>query len=126
MTALVLDAGALIAVDRGDRRMQRKIQDSLRVGDRVRTNPYAVAQVWRDGAKQARLAKTLRAVEVVPVAREDGYRAGELLGATRTKDVVDPTVAPLVKSGDELYTSDTGDLRKPCEARGFKAVVIRC
>jgi hypothetical protein len=27
--------------------------------------------------------------------REDGCRAGELLGATGTKDVVDATVAPL-------------------------------
>jgi hypothetical protein len=126
MTALILDAGALIAVDRGDRRMQRKIGDALRMGDPVRTNANAVAQVWRDGAKQARLARLLRDVKIEPITAENGYRAGELLGTTRTKDVVDATVALLVKSGDELYTSDTGDLRKLCEATGFKAVVIAC
>jgi hypothetical protein len=126
MTALVLDAGALIAVDRGDRHMQRKIQDALRMGDAVRTNANAVAQVWRDGAKQARLARLLRDVKIEPITAENGYRAGELLGTTRTKDVVDATVALLVKSGDELYTSDTGDLQKLCEATGFKAVVIAC
>lgn len=126
MTALVLDAGALIAVDRGDPDMHDKIEAALRVGDPVRTSPNAVAQVWRDGGKQARLAKALRMIEVEPITRADGCRAGELLGATRTKDVVDATVALLVKSGDELYTSDTGDLRLLCEATGFKAVVIHC
>jgi hypothetical protein len=126
MTALVLDAGALIAVDRGGRHMQRKIQDALRMGDAVRTNANAVAQVWRDGAKQARLARLLRDVKIEPITAENGYRAGELLGTTRTKDVVDATVALLVKSSDELYTSDTGDLQKLCEATGFKAVVIAC
>jgi predicted nucleic acid-binding protein len=126
MTALILDAGALIAIERDDPVAYKKIQNALRVGRPVRTNPNAVAQVWRDGGKQARLAKTLRVVEVVPITREDGVRAGELLGATRTKDVVDATVALLAKSGDEVYTSDISDLRKLCEATGIKAVVIGC
>jgi hypothetical protein len=126
MTALVLDAGALIAVDRGDRDMHDLIQGALRPGTPVRTNPNAVAQVWRNGAKQARLARLLRDMRVEPITREDGYRAGELLGATRTKDVVDATVALLAKAKDLLYTSDPGDLQKLCTATGFKAVVIGC
>lgn len=126
MTALVLDAGALIAVDRGDRYMQRKIQDAVRIGDPVRTNPNAVAQVWRDGAKQARLARLLRDVNIEPITHEDGCRAGELLGATRTKDVVDATVALLAQDDDEVYTSDPNDLKTLCAATGFKALVIGC
>jgi hypothetical protein len=126
MIALVLDAGALIAVDRGDRDMQRKIQEALRTGTPVRTNANAVAQVWRNGAKQSRLARLLHDVKIEPITREDGYRAGELLAATRTKDVVDATVALLAKAKDLLYTSDPGDLRKLCTATGFKAVVIGC
>jgi hypothetical protein len=126
MTALVLDAGALIAVDRGDPVVYKKIRDALRVGTPVRTNPNAVAQVWRDGAKQSRLARLLRDIKVEPITREDGYRAGELLGVTRTKDVVDATVALLAKAKDKLYTSDPGDLRALCTATGFKAVVIGC
>src|ERR1700753_2259526 len=106
--------------------MQRKVQAALRIGDPVRTNPNAIAQVWRDGAEEALLARALRGITVEPITREDGYRAGELLGATRTKDVVDATVALFARSGDEVYTSDLGDLRKLCEAIGFKAVVIGC
>ena len=126
MIALILDAGAFIAIERDDRDVFQKIQNALRAGQPVRTNPNVVAQLWRDGARQARLAKTLRMVEVVPITREDGYRAGELLGATRTKDVVDATVALLAKTGDKVYTSDPGDLGPLCAATGFKALVIRC
>ena len=126
MTALVLDAGALIAVDRGDRDVQRDIQDALRAGTPVRTNANVIAQVWRNGARQARLAKALRKITVEPVTAEDGYQAGELMGATRTKDVVDATVALLAKAGDCVYTSDLGDLRRLCAATGFKAVVVGC
>jgi hypothetical protein len=126
MIALVLDAGALIAIDRGDRVVHEKIEKALRIGQPVRTNPNAVAQVWRDGAKQARLVRVLRDVKIEPITLEDGYRAGELLGAARTKDVVDATVALLAESGDRLYTSDPGDLWLLCETAGIKAVVISC
>jgi hypothetical protein len=52
--------------------------------------------------------------------------AGELLAASGTSDAVDATVALLARSGDLLYTSDTGDLRRLCAAAGVKAVVIGC
>lgn len=126
MTALVLDAGALVALERGDRDVHSDVQDALRIGNPVRTNANVIAQVWRNGARQARLAKALRRVTIEPITREDGYRAGELMGATRTKDVVDATVALQARSGDRVYTSDPGDLQKLCAATGFKAKVIRC
>jgi predicted nucleic acid-binding protein len=126
VTALVLDAGALVALERGNRDVHNAILDALRIGNPVRTNANVIAQVWRNGARQARLAKALRRVTIEPITREDGYRAGELMGATRTKDVVDATVALQARSGDRVYTSDPGDLEKLCEATGFKAKVIRC
>jgi hypothetical protein len=126
VTGLVLDAGALVALERGDREVHKDIQDALRVGNPVRTNANVVAQVWRNGARQARLAKALRQVTIDPITEEDGYRAGQLLGATHTKDVVDATVALRARSGDRVYTSDPGDLDTLCKATCFNAVVIRC
>lgn len=126
MTALILDAGALVALERGNREVHKDIRAALRLGKPVRTNANVVAQVWRNGARQARLSRVLREVTIMPITQDDGYRAGELLGTTRTKDVVDATVALLAKSGDRMYTSDPGDLRQLCEATGFKAVIIRC
>jgi hypothetical protein len=127
MSALILDAGALIAVDRGDRDVLTEIEDADRTGDPVRTNAMAVAQVWRDGrGRQARLAKVLRGVEIEPIRRDDGFRAGELLGATRLKDAIDASVALLARPGDRVLTSDVGDLRALCVAAGNKATVIGC
>jgi len=83
MSALVLDAGALIAIDRDDRDVLSQIEDAQEIGDLVRTNAMALAQVWRDGrGRQARLARVLRGVEIEPIGSADGRKAGELLGAT--------------------------------------------
>jgi len=48
MSALVLDAGALVAIDRNDRDVHRTVRDAHRMGVQVLTNSVAVAQVWRD------------------------------------------------------------------------------
>lgn len=107
MSALILDAGALIAVDRGDRDVMTRFGDADKAGDPVRTNAMAIAQVGRDGkGRQARLARVLRGVQVEPIVREDGMRAGELLGATRLKDAIDASVALLAGPGDRVLTSD--------------------
>jgi len=48
VSALVLDAGALLAVDRGDRAMIARLQVAQRAGLELRSNAMVVAQVWRD------------------------------------------------------------------------------
>jgi hypothetical protein len=126
MRGLVLDAGALIAIDRDDRGMLALIRRARRNGQPVRTNPMALAQAWRDGKRQATLAKSLHDIDVWPVTEEDGRRAGELLGATGTSDPIDASVALLANPDDRVYTSDPGDLRKLCGAARIKAVVIGC
>jgi len=127
MSALVLDAGALIAIDRGDRDVHYRISAAKQGGQAIRTNAMALAQVWRDGkGRQARLARALRDITVEPITREDGLRAGELLGTSGTSDAIDASVALLAKPGDRVLTSDAGDLRALCRGAGNKAVVIDC
>ena len=77
MSGLVLDAGALIALDREDQRMLRRLLRARQDGDPVRTNPMALAQAWRDGRRQVTLAKALRDIDVQSMTEEDGRRAGE-------------------------------------------------
>jgi hypothetical protein len=48
MSALVLDAGAFAAVDRGDRAMVARLRAAERSGIELRSNGVVVAQVWRD------------------------------------------------------------------------------
>ncbi|WP_239335149.1 hypothetical protein [Frankia sp. CiP3] len=50
MSALVLDAGALLAVERGDREMAARLRIAQQRDIGLRSNAVVVAQVWRDGA----------------------------------------------------------------------------
>jgi hypothetical protein len=61
----------------------------------------------------ALLARVLRGVDVEPITREHGLRAGELLGATRMQDAVDASVALLAGPGDRVLTSDAGPEVRP-------------
>jgi hypothetical protein len=121
---VVLDAGALVAIDRRDRRV-----GALLAGLHARRVPFhtsaaAVAQVWRDGRQQALLARALDGVKVVGIAPGDERAIGELLGRTGTRDVVDAHVASLVADGDRLLTSDVEDLTRLLAATGKVAQVI--
>jgi hypothetical protein len=70
-----------------------------------------VWQVWRDGARQARLARLLRGCEVESVDEPIARAAGQLLGRSRTADGVDAVVVLCAaRRGGVVYTSDPDDL----------------
>jgi hypothetical protein len=122
--ALVLDAGALIAVDEGDRQVVRRLEVAREKRLPVRTASTVVAQVWRDGARQANLARVLAGVEVLPLEEDVARRVGELLAATATTDVVDGHVANLVEHGDRILTSDPQHMGRLIVARGVAARIV--
>jgi hypothetical protein len=127
VTALVLDAGALVAVDRGNRPMMARLAVAQQHGLELRSNAMVVAQVWRDRqGRQASLARLLRAVDVRAISHEDGRRAGVLLGQAGTTDPVDATVVLLARPGDRILTSDPDDLTSLASAAGNSAVIVAC
>ena len=127
MSALILDAGALVAVERGNRAMIARLRAAQQHGLDLRSNAMVVAQVWRDRhGRQAGLAQMLRAVDVRAVSPDDGRRAGVLLGMTGTSDPVDATVVLLASPGDRIVTSDPQDLAALTEAAANRAVIIAC
>ncbi len=107
---LVLDAGALIAIERNDRRTAGLIELARRNGAGLVTSAPVVGQAWRGSARQARLARLLAMIDVRDVRLADAQSAGQLLAATGTSDVVDALVALLARPGDQLLTSDVDDL----------------
>ncbi len=115
MSGVVLDTGALIAVERGDRAFAVLLAESRRARAPITIPTGCVAQVWRHPARQARIAALLRQphVDVVALDDADARRVGLLLAATSTYDVVDGHVA---LCGHRLtrpvLTSDPDDIRR--------------
>ena len=127
MSSLILDAGALVAVEQGNRAMIARLRAAQQHGLDLRSNAMVVAQVWRDRhGRQAGLAQMLRAVDVRAVSPDDGRRAGVLLGMTGTSDPVDATVVLLASPGDRIVTSDPHDLAALAEAAANRAVIVAC
>ncbi len=83
-----------------------------------------MGQAWRDGAHQARLALALAMIDVRPVALTDAEDAGALLASAGSADVVDALVALLALPGDQLLTSDPGDLGRLIDARQVEVRIV--
>jgi hypothetical protein len=125
--ALVLDAGALIAFDRGDRAVAALVAVAVRRGEPAVTSSAAVAQAWCGGGpRQARLARLLSGVEERPLGPPMSRLVGNLCGAVGTDDVADAHLALLATHGDVVVTGDPDDLGPLLRAIGTRAEVRRC
>ncbi len=122
---LVLDAGALIALDRNDRAMWVRLKAAHSKGELPVTHGGVVGQVWRGGPRQARLAAALSGLEIRPLDEQLGRAAGQLLSMTRTSDVIDAAVALLAVDGDDVVTADVDDFELLVAATGRHVELIR-
>lgn len=121
---MILDAGFLISIDRGEEAAKALVAALARTNTALRTTHPVVAQVWRDGARQARLASFLKSVEVHPL--DDGPSVGRLLAAAGTADVVDAHLVLLATSlGEPVLTGDPDDLGRLAAALGPGAPTVR-
>ena len=121
---LLLDAGALIALDRADRAMWARLKGTLAAGQVPLTHGGIVGQVWRDGARQARLAHALAGIDVSALDEHLGRAAGTLLARAGTADVVGAALAALAEDGDDVLTSDPHDLIALIESTGRHVEVL--
>lgn len=115
MPGLTLDSGALIAFERNDRRVVAILLRNLQHGHGLAVPAGVVGQVWRDGRRQARLARLLGAdeTEVVPLDDRRAREAGQLCGARHSADVIDASVVLCARSrGHHVLTSDPDDMRQ--------------
>ncbi len=125
MSALVLDAGAFVAVDRGDRAMIARLRAAQQAGLELRSTAVVITQVWRDPAgRQANLARLLKSVDIKAVDEPLGREAGVLLGRAGMTDAVDASVVAVSAAGDRVLTSDAGDIRPLVAASGRSILVV--
>lgn len=113
---IVMDAGALVAVERRAGGIRQSIDRAAKSGAQFVVPAPVLAQVWRGGARQALLARFLRLpfVEVDLLSKATWRAAGELCGRSGTSDVVDAAVVACARErgANVVITSDPGDLRR--------------
>jgi hypothetical protein len=112
---LTLDAGALIAFERNDRAVVAILMHAWRHNVRLAAPAGVVGQVWRDGNRQARLARLLGSdlIDIVPLDDAAARAAGQLCGVAGTRDVIDASVVLCArKRGHGVLTADVGDLER--------------
>jgi hypothetical protein len=108
---LTYDAGGLVAAERDDRRMWTIHKAALLRRELITVPAVVLAQVWRDGGRQARLGRLLAGCEIEAFGGEMAKSVGRLLAASGTSDLVDAAVVvAAARRGDLVVTSDPRDL----------------
>ncbi len=129
MTALVLDAGALIALDRNDRGAWAMLRVAADDATTVLVPAGVIAQAWRNGRRQALLSRALSHCDEVPLDGVVARAAGLLCGRAGTADVIDASVAitaaGVARHGDvAIITSDPDDIRRLLSVLDVAARVV--
>lgn len=105
------DTGALIAADRGERRMWVRHRALLAARISPTVPSPVVAQSWRGNSRQALLAQLLRGCDVEPLDDQSARAVGALAARAGTTDVVDATVTEgALRRQDLVVSSDPEDL----------------
>jgi hypothetical protein len=123
----ILDAGALIALERNDRAVWAALKLAALSGEDVVVPTTVLAQVWRGRASQALLSQALQHC-LLESFDKVAKAVGELCGKAGTGDICDAHVAiASTVAGGTLYTSDAKDLRRLISACGrTRPVIVRC
>ena len=112
MRSVVYDAGVLIAADRAQRRVWAEHRVRLEAGLIPLVPAPVVAQASRS-PKQAQMRRLLRGCEVVAFDAAAAHAAGALLGKTRTRDIVDASIAELsIRKQADIVSDDAADIRR--------------
>ena len=115
MSGLTLDAGGLIALDRGNRQMLVLLARARENGDPVTVPATVLAQVLRSPARQARIVRLCRqpATDLVALDGPGASAVGLLLAESRTADIVDAHVVICARRAQQpVVTGDGADIAR--------------
>jgi len=109
---VIIDAGPLIVDGENlNSRLWALIKRSVERGEDLYTTHPVLAQVWRQPARQANLARAIRSFEVFSL--DNSVAVGRRLADTNTSDVVDAHLAVVAeKLGTFILTSDADGMTK--------------
>ncbi|MHB1554135.1 MAG: PIN domain-containing protein [Acidimicrobiales bacterium] len=125
MSGATFDTGMLLALDRNEREAWVALRRLVNRGE-VPTVPTVVtAQAWRDGRRQAQLARALSDCRPEILSDELARMAGELCRRSQTADIVDAVVIESAgRRNDDVYTGDTVDLEHLAERITSRIAII--
>lgn len=110
--ATVYDAGAFIAAERNDHRFWTKHKARLLLGDKPRVPATVLAQVSRS-SRQVQLRRLLTGCAVVDLDEAGAHAIGQLLGRSKSADIVDASVVVLAaQRPSTIVTSDRRDIER--------------
>lgn len=115
MSGLTLDAGALIALDKNDRRVVALLARAAELGVRVTVPTTALAQAIRAPSRQVRLARLIRQpnTDLASLDGVDATSVGILLARSGTRDIADAHLVICARRNRQpIVTSDPDDLRR--------------
>lgn len=122
----ILDAGALIALERNDRAMWQRLKLALHAREAPLSHGGIVGQVWRGrGSRQALLARALDVIDIRRIDAVLGRAAGELLARAKQDDVIDAALVLLANDGDQIITSDPDDIAPLARAADLDVDLVR-
>ena len=115
------DTGALIAADRGERRMWARHR-ALLVRREVPVVPApVVAQSWRGTSRQALLARLLSGCDIEALDDRQARSVGALAARAATTDIVDACVVEgALRRRDLVVSTDEGDLQPIASASSYR------
>jgi hypothetical protein len=106
---LTLDAGALIAIEKGSRAIMTLLKTAAHAGRSVTVPSAVLAQAWRGNSPL--VAQVLKACAADVLDWPAAKLVGALLGRAGKSDVIDAfVVVSAQKRGDAIVTSDPEDI----------------
>ena len=122
---LILDVGALYALERHDRVMWRRLKASHQAGELPLTHGGVIAAAWRgDVRTPVVLIRALNSVDVIPFDDVLGRAAGRLLAAARVGDVMTAGLTLLARHGDQIVTSEPNVIAKLAAVANLRVDVV--
>lgn len=112
---LILDAGAVIALTRGEHVARQVVRRANASGVEVLLPVVVVAETYRGRPSDARMHRAMEVVDQVPPATEAiGRIAGSLLGAAGSAETIDALVVAeaVARGGGRVLTGDARDLAR--------------
>ena len=117
--SILLDAEALSALARGDRRMHARAEVARRTDSILYASAATLAEVTDGSPRDAQVRRVAKALRVVDVDADIGFRAGELRsqaarGRRKSRDLTVDALVAATATGlappTVVLTSDTDDL----------------